>query len=101
MRPCLARWLLVLCVSIVYPTLVHAQADDLPRHAVIGLQVAPADLSKPEDPAANPATVKKVFSGGAGEAAGFAEGDILRAIDGVPVITAIGFAHTIRTSHSR
>jgi len=95
MRPCLARWLLVLYVSIVYPTLVHAQADDLPRHAVIGMQVAPADLSKPEDPAANPTTVKKVFPGGSGEAAGFAEGDILRAIDGVPVITAIGFAHTV------
>lgn len=69
--------------------------DTLPRHAVIGLRVSPADVSKPEDPASNPATVEKVFPGSAGEAAGIREGDILRSLDGQPVTTSISFAHAI------
>ena len=41
------------------------QINDLPRHAVIGLQVAPPDLNKPEDPVKNPPTIKSVIPGGA------------------------------------
>jgi pimeloyl-ACP methyl ester carboxylesterase len=71
------------------------QISDLPRHAVIGLQVSPENANKPQDPVTNPATIKAVIPGGAGEAAGIQEGDILVSLDGVPVTTAINFAHQI------
>ena len=89
------RWLVLLFVLSLVASYTLAQADDLPRHAVIGLQVAPADLDKPEDPASNAATVKAVVPGGAGAVAGFEVGDVLVSLDGVPVATAIEFAHRI------
>lgn len=93
----LSRLLLVIAffASLVQERVASAQSDDLPRHAVIGLQVSPADPDKPQDPATNPATVKAVVPGGAGEAAGIQVGDVLVSLDDVPVTTAIAFAHQI------
>ena len=71
------------------------QANDLPRHAVIGLQVAPPDLNKPEDPVKNPPTIKSVIPGGAGDIAGIQVGDILLAVDGAIVRTSMDFAKRI------
>ena len=63
------------------------QVDDLPRHGVIGLVVAPFDPSKPVDPKSNPPVVKTVVPGGAGGAAGLQAGDIVRELDGRPVVS--------------
>src|SRR6516165_5552002 len=71
------------------------QANDLPRHAVIGLQVAPPDLNKPEDPVKNPPTIKSVIPDGAGEMAGIQVGDILLAVDDAIVRTSSDFAKRI------
>jgi pimeloyl-ACP methyl ester carboxylesterase len=71
------------------------QTNDLPRHAVIGLQVAPTDLNKPEDPVKNPPTIKSVIPAGAGEIAGIQVGDILLAVDDAPVRTSADFAKRI------
>jgi uncharacterized protein len=71
-----------------------AQSGELPRHGVIGLQIAPPDLTKPEDPT-NPPTIKAVTPGGAGEAADIRVGDVLLALNGVPVTTSAGFAQEV------
>jgi uncharacterized protein len=72
-----------------------AQTGELPRHGVIGLQVAPTDAAKPEDPRANPPTIQAVVPGGAGAAAGIQVGDVLLTLDGEPVTTSLGFAQDI------
>jgi len=46
------------CVWMAMADCAWGQTNDLPRHAVIGLQVAPPDLNKPEDPVKNPPTIK-------------------------------------------
>jgi uncharacterized protein len=71
------------------------QVDDLPRHGVIGLVVAPFDPSKPVDPKTNPPVVKTVVPGGAGGAAGLQAGDIVRELDGLPVVSDTEFASSI------
>jgi uncharacterized protein len=91
-----ARFLaLAFCGAIAMTGSAQSPTDNLPRHAVIGLQVGPPDVNKPEDPVKNPPTVKSVVPGGAGEAAGFQAGDIVLTLDGVPVTTAVEFAHKI------
>ena len=62
---------------------------------MIGLQVAPPDLNKPEDPVKNPPTIKSVIPGGAGDIAGIQVGDILLAVDGAIVRTSMDFAKRI------
>src|ERR1051326_7581436 len=52
-------------------------SDDLPRHAVIGLVVGPGETSAAE--------VLRVVPGSAGEAAGFAAGDVIASLDGVAI----------------
>jgi pimeloyl-ACP methyl ester carboxylesterase len=94
------RWIkqfasLSFCAAIVTVSCAFAQNNDLPRHAVIGLQVAPPNLDKPEDTATNPPTVKAVAAGGAGEAAGIQAGDVLVELDSEPVTTSADFAHKI------
>jgi uncharacterized protein len=88
-------FVLSFCGAILTCNGVLAQSDDLPRHAVIGLQVSPVDINKAEDPATNPASIKAVVPGGAGDAAGFQVGDILILLDGEPVTTATAFANHI------
>jgi pimeloyl-ACP methyl ester carboxylesterase len=77
------------------PDCAWGQANDLPRHAVIGLQVTPLDLNKPEDPVKNPPTIKSVIPGGAAEIAGIQQGDILLAVDDAIVRTSADFANRI------
>ena len=93
LRPCV--FALSLYTAISTTSGAFGQTNELPRHAVIGLQVAPANLDKPEDPVTNPATIKVVAAGGAGEAAGLQAGDVLVALDDMPVTTAGDFAHRI------
>lgn len=92
LRPCVT--VLFFCVAVSAGR-GFGQTNELPRHAVIGLQVAPTNLDKPEDPATNPPTIKVVATGSAGEAAGFHVGDVLVALDYVPITTAVDFAHRI------
>ncbi len=88
------RWLsCAVLLLISFPLM--AQADDLPRHGVIGLAVTPADITKPEDPKTNPPTVKTVVSGGAGEAAGIEAGDVLQEVNGERVASSADFAKLI------
>ncbi len=61
-----------------------ALAQDLPRHGVIGLQVA-----------GTPPAVQRVIAGGAGESAGFQSGDVLEAVDGRRVDSADQFVRAI------
>lgn len=63
----------------------------LPRHGVIGLVIAAADGTKPEDTKTNPATVKSAVKGGAGEAAGIQAGDIPRELDHQAVVGSADF----------
>jgi uncharacterized protein len=86
---------LLFCGAIATTLSAQSPTNDLPRHAVIGMQVGPPDTNKPVDPVKNPATVRSLVPGGAGEAAGFQVGDILLTLDGVAVTTAIEFAHRI------
>jgi len=89
MKICLhiCSWaLLLLFVSLP----VHA--DDLPRHGVIGIALAPLDASRPEDPQANPPTVKAVSPGSAADTAGVHAGDIVRELDGVRIVSSADFA---------
>ena len=83
------------CVWMAIADCAWSQIDDLPRHAVIGLQVAPPDLNKPENPVKNPPTIKSVIPGGAGEIAGIQVGDILLALDDVVVGASTDFAKRI------
>ena len=69
-----------------------AAADDLPRHGIAGLVVAPADSSKSSYRQANPPTVQTVVKGGAGEAAGLQTGGAIVELDGKPVANSAGFA---------
>jgi uncharacterized protein len=71
------RLSLVLCAAALC-------AQELPRHGVIGLQVGGA-----------PPAVQRVIPGGAGEAAGFREGDTIDAVDGVRVETTEQFVRAI------
>jgi hypothetical protein len=89
------RSLTLFLIPITAGPTCSAQTNDLPRHAVIGLQVAPANQDKPEDTATNPATIRSVIPGGAGEAAGLQVGDVLVSLDGVSVTTGADFAHQI------
>ena len=83
------------CVWMAMADCAWGQTNDLPRHAVIGLQVAPPDLNKPEDPVKNPPTIKSVIPDGAGEIAGIQVGDILLAVDDAIVRTSEDFAKRI------
>ncbi|MBZ5521813.1 MAG: alpha/beta fold hydrolase [Acidobacteriia bacterium] len=74
---------------------IHARADDLPRHGVVGLTIAPPDTTRSEDPKTNPPTVKAIGPGSAAEAAGIQTGDILRKLDGEPVASSADFAERI------
>ena len=89
------RYLTLFLIPVVAGLTCSAQTNDLPRHAVIGLQVGPADQDKPENSATNPATIRAVIPGGAGEAAGLQVGDVLVSLDGVPVTTGTDFAQRI------
>jgi uncharacterized protein len=84
-----------LFIATISITSAHAQTRDLPRHGVIGLLVAPPDLTKPEDPATNPPTVKSAVPGGASDAAGIQSGDVLLSLNGIPVTSSIGFAQEV------
>jgi S1-C subfamily serine protease len=66
--------------------------DDLPRHGVIGLVLAAKDPTHAESVKANPPTVQIVMPGGAGDAAGFKTGDIVRGLDGTPITSSADFA---------
>lgn len=90
LRTCFAFLALML-----YPAHIIGQVDELPRHGVIGLAVAPADPSKKEDPQANPVTVKTATPGGAGAAAGIQAGDVLHEIDHAQVTSSEEFARRI------
>ena len=70
-----------------------AAEGDLPRHGVIGLQVA-ADPAQPAGPA-NPVTVARVLPGSAGEAAGFQTGDEIVSVDGQPIERTDQFVRAI------
>jgi pimeloyl-ACP methyl ester carboxylesterase len=83
---------LAVCVLVAALTAITAYADDLPRHGVIGLTVTPPDITKPENPQTNPPTAKAVRPGSAAEAAGIQTGDILRKLDGEPVLSSTDFA---------
>jgi pimeloyl-ACP methyl ester carboxylesterase len=80
------------CGLLALLTVCNVQADDLPRHGVIGLTVAPPDSIRPEDPQTNPPTAKVVAPGSAAEAAGILIGDILLEIDGVKIASSVDFA---------
>jgi pimeloyl-ACP methyl ester carboxylesterase len=87
-----------LAAAAFSPSAVRAQAaplNDLPRHGVIGLVVAPLDPSKPGDPKTNPPSIKTVVTGGAGDAAGMQPGDIVRELDGHAVTSGPEFAASI------
>lgn len=71
------------------------QTDTLPRHGVIGLAVGPSNEKAPEDPHANPLTVKAVSAGGAGEAAGIQAGDVIREVDGLSVDNSADFVKMV------
>jgi pimeloyl-ACP methyl ester carboxylesterase len=70
-------------IAFVFLTATLA-AQDLPRHGVIGLQVG-----------GTPPAVERVVPGGAAEAAGFQNGDVVLAIDGTRVDTADQFVRMI------
>jgi pimeloyl-ACP methyl ester carboxylesterase len=86
---------LALCAATTGAATSQAQTGDLPRHAVIGVQISAADLSKPEDPATNPPTIKAVLAGGAGQVAGLEAGDVLVALDNQRIASAGDFAQRI------
>jgi len=71
---------------------LHAHADDLPRHGVIGITLAPLDAARPEDPQTNPPAVKAVSPGSAADAAGIHVGDVVRELDGVRIVSSADFA---------
>jgi len=86
--------ILAICCWLAYlanAVLANAQSiapqriGDLPRHGIIGLLVVSADPAQPANPQTNPLVVKKVVSGGAGEAAQIQPGDIVDGLDGQPV----------------
>ena len=83
-----------LCVFLA-GAVVGTPADDLPRHGVIGLTVAPSDTTRPEDPRTNPPAVAKVAAESAAEAADIRDGDILRELDGVAIQSSSEFARRI------
>ncbi len=85
----------VLLLPLVFCEASLAQTDALPRHGVIGLQVAPPDLTVPEDPAKNPPTIKLVAPGSAGEAAGILAGDVILSLDDSPITGSAEFAHKV------
>jgi len=64
---------------LVVPSL--SLADDLPRHGVIGVVVAPSDPAKPKDPKTNPPTAQTVLPGSSAQAAGIQPGDVLVSVD--------------------
>ena len=68
-----------------------AFAQELPRHGVIGLQVGTVPLPDGR----GSVTVQRVIAGGAGEAAGFHNGDVVLAINGERVDSGEQFARTI------
>jgi pimeloyl-ACP methyl ester carboxylesterase len=70
------RWILLWTAA--------AFAQDLPRHGVIGLQVA-----------GTPPAVQRVVAGGAGEAGGFQSGDVILALDGRAVATTDQFVRGV------
>ena len=74
-----------LSIAVLACALCASAQDDLPRHGVIGLQVAPSGQST--------AVVQRVFDGSAASAAAFQTGDILRAVDGVAVTSQ---AHVVQ-----
>jgi len=71
-------------LSLVSFAAVALSAQELPRHGVIGLQVAGA-----------PPAVQRVFPGGAGEAAAFHVGDTVDSVDGRRIETTDQFVHAI------
>ena len=83
------------CMLLLIIGIPALRADDLPRHGVIGLTVSPPDITKPEDPQTNPPTVKSVAPGSAADASGIQAGDILRELDGAPVVSSAEFASRV------
>jgi pimeloyl-ACP methyl ester carboxylesterase len=75
-------------------TLLTAAQDQLPRHGVIGLQVAVSDTTKPSG-SSNPPVVQHVIDGSAAAQAGFRAGDIIRDIDGIPATTPFQFSRGV------
>jgi len=84
----------VLLILVAGTFLLALAQDDLPRHGVIGLAVGAFDKTKPAGPD-NPLVVQRVMEGGAGAAAGFQTGDVIRAVDGLPVSAASQFVQAI------
>jgi uncharacterized protein len=95
--PCCSLSLVLLLISALADARSGGSAisDDLPRHGIAGLEVAAADSAKPADSQANPPIVKKVVTGGGGEAAGILPGDVLLELDGKPIVTATSFTQEI------
>src|SRR5579872_5741226 len=75
----------VLCLLLF--TGITWAADDLPRHAVIGLVLAPGKN--------NTVQVQRVAPGGAGDAAGLAVGDAITSLNGAPIEKADQFVRAI------
>jgi pimeloyl-ACP methyl ester carboxylesterase len=74
--------------------LTVAAQGELPRHGVMGLQVAASDDARPEGPG-NPVAVQRVVEGSAGALAGVQKGDIIRSVGEVTVASAGQFAQVI------
>jgi hypothetical protein len=70
-------------------------ADDLPRHGVIGLQVAVSDPARPGNAQTNPVKVQQAFEGGAGAAAGIQAGDLIESLNGARVDATSAFVRGI------
>jgi pimeloyl-ACP methyl ester carboxylesterase len=76
-----------LCLSLLTCAVFAPAQDGLPRHGVIGLQVAPGP--------GNTAVVQRVVEGSAGAEAGFETGDVIREIDGVRAASHIEFSRAV------
>jgi pimeloyl-ACP methyl ester carboxylesterase len=81
------RFVWVLWFGAIWFAGMARAADDLPRHGAIGLVLGPGKATGIE--------VQRVVPGGAGEAAGFAAGDAIAGIDGIPVTTTGQFVEAI------
>ena len=71
-----------------------AAQEDLPRHGVIGLQVALKDNTQAAGPT-NPPIVQRVAEGSGAAQAGFQTGDVIQTVDGQSVAAPFQFAYAI------
>ncbi len=62
-------------------------AQELRRHGMIGLSVAPDEQNRPK--------VQAAVEGGAGAAAGIQPGDLIQSLDGVPIATTDEFVRSV------